>query len=125
MQRTPTPGVCAQPSFAGDYSIPRGSLTTRLRVVRGGSWNNKPENVRATNRNRNDTGNTNNNNGFRLASTPHRPEPPRSRRWRARTGRPRVVMSTPEPRPRWLSRPRAVTRSGFGQRFLRTGKEGS
>ncbi len=40
------------------------------RVLRGGSWNNKPANTRAANRNRNDTTNRNNNNGFRPASTP-------------------------------------------------------
>ena len=39
------------------------------RVLRGGSWNNKPQNVRAANRNRNEPTNRNNNNGFRLAST--------------------------------------------------------
>jgi len=36
-------------------------------VLRGGSWNNTPNNARAANRNRNDTTNRNNNNGFRLA----------------------------------------------------------
>jgi retron-type reverse transcriptase len=42
------------------------------RVLRGGSWNNKPENLRAATRNRNDAANRNNNIGFRLASTsPH------------------------------------------------------
>ena len=40
------------------------------RVVRGGSWNNKPQNLRSANRNRNNTDNTNNNIGFRIASTP-------------------------------------------------------
>ncbi|KAF0201909.1 MAG: RNA-directed DNA [Gallionellaceae bacterium] len=40
------------------------------RVLRGGSWNNKPQNARAANRNRNEPANRNNNNGFRLASTP-------------------------------------------------------
>lgn len=40
------------------------------RVLRGGAWNNKPQNVRAANRNRNDTTNRNNNNGIRLASMP-------------------------------------------------------
>ena len=40
------------------------------RVLRGGSWNNNPQNVRAANRNRNDATNRNNNSGFRLASTP-------------------------------------------------------
>ena len=39
------------------------------RVLRGGSWNNKPQNARSAKRNRNDTTNRNNNNGFRLAST--------------------------------------------------------
>lgn len=39
------------------------------RVLRGGSWNNKPQNARAAIRNRNDTTNRNNNNGFRPAST--------------------------------------------------------
>ncbi len=39
------------------------------RVLRGGSWNNKPQNARSAKRNRNDTANRNNNNGFRLAST--------------------------------------------------------
>ncbi len=38
------------------------------RVLRGGSWNNKPQNTRAANRNRNDATNRNNN-GFRPAST--------------------------------------------------------
>jgi formylglycine-generating enzyme required for sulfatase activity len=35
--------------------------------MRGCSWNNKPENLRASNRNRNNAGNHNNNIGFRLA----------------------------------------------------------
>jgi hypothetical protein len=35
-------------------------------VLRGGSWNNTPENVRAAYRNRNDPTKRNNNNGFRL-----------------------------------------------------------
>ncbi|HRD92860.1 MAG TPA: RNA-directed DNA polymerase [Accumulibacter sp.] len=39
------------------------------RVLRGGSWNNKPQNARSAKRNRNGTTNRNNNNGFRLAST--------------------------------------------------------
>ena len=54
------------------------------RVLRGGSWNNKPRNLRSANRNRNRAGNRNNNSGFRVASTLRR----RSRRvhgpaWRA------------------------------------------
>ena len=39
------------------------------RVVRGGSWNNNPRNLRAANRNRNTTENRNNNLGFRVGST--------------------------------------------------------
>jgi hypothetical protein len=44
-------------------------------VLRGGSWNNNPENARAANRNRNNNpDNRNNNIGFRLlrSPTPHR-----------------------------------------------------
>jgi formylglycine-generating enzyme required for sulfatase activity len=37
--------------------------------VRGGSWNNNPQNLRAANRNRNTTDNRNNNLGFRVWST--------------------------------------------------------
>jgi Sulfatase-modifying factor enzyme 1 len=39
------------------------------RVLRGGSWNNNPQNLRSANRNRNNPTNRNNNRGFRLAST--------------------------------------------------------
>ncbi|MBT4526186.1 MAG: SUMF1/EgtB/PvdO family nonheme iron enzyme [Deltaproteobacteria bacterium] len=39
------------------------------RVKRGGSWNNKPRNLRCANRNRNNPDNRNNNLGFRLLST--------------------------------------------------------
>ncbi len=39
------------------------------RVVRGGSWNNNPDNLRSANRNRNPTDNRNNNLGFRVART--------------------------------------------------------
>ena len=54
------------------------------RVLRGGSWNNKPRNLRSANRNRNTTGNRNNNNG--LPGCPHAPppEPASSRGRRAR-----------------------------------------
>jgi hypothetical protein len=36
-------------------------------VVRGGSWNNNPDNLRSSNRNRNEPDNRNNNIGFRVA----------------------------------------------------------
>jgi len=39
------------------------------RVLRGGSWNNNPQNLRSANRNRNTTDNRNNNIGFRVGST--------------------------------------------------------
>ena len=39
------------------------------RVLRGGSWNNNPRNLRVSNRNRNDVANRNNNIGFRLAQS--------------------------------------------------------
>ncbi|NDW21195.1 hypothetical protein GTW09_06660 [Alteromonas hispanica] len=37
--------------------------------MRGGSWNNKPRNMRASNRNRNNIDKRRNNNGFRLAQS--------------------------------------------------------
>ena len=43
-------------------------------VLRGGSWNNNPNNLRASNRNNNTPDNRNNNIGFRCASeSPSRP----------------------------------------------------
>ena len=39
-----------------------------VRVLRGGSWNNNPNNIRAANRNNNKPTNTNNNIGFRCLS---------------------------------------------------------
>ena len=44
------------------------------RVIRGGSFNNDAQNLRASNRNRNDPANRNNNLGFRPASSRHQPE---------------------------------------------------
>lgn len=43
--------------------------TCAQRVIRGGSWNNKPRNLRSANRNRNNADNRNNNVGFRLAQS--------------------------------------------------------
>jgi formylglycine-generating enzyme required for sulfatase activity len=37
------------------------------RGLRGGSWNNNTNNIRSANRNRNEPGNWNNNNGFRCS----------------------------------------------------------
>ncbi|HOH28182.1 MAG TPA: SUMF1/EgtB/PvdO family nonheme iron enzyme, partial [Candidatus Hydrogenedentes bacterium] len=54
-------------------------LTAKTRrVLRGGSWNNNPDNLRSANRNRNNPDNRNNNNGFRVAvsvSSRKTPEP--------------------------------------------------
>ena len=62
-----------------------------LVAVRGGSWNNNPQNLRSANRNRNTTDNRNNNlasgSGVRFP-----PEPARSRSRRARTKRPGPSM---------------------------------
>jgi formylglycine-generating enzyme required for sulfatase activity len=51
-----------------DGSVWRGGSRS-LRVLRGGAWNNNPENLRSANRNRNQPDNRNNNVGFRVAST--------------------------------------------------------
>ncbi len=51
------------------FTPPREPDRPPVRVLRGGSWNNNPRNVRSANRNRNDTTNRNNNNGFRVSST--------------------------------------------------------
>ena len=64
------------------------------RVLRGGSWNNKPQNLRSANRNRNTAGNRNNNAGFRVASTAQPPESSRPRARGACTGRPGPVMTS-------------------------------
>ncbi len=62
------------------------------RVIRGGSWNNNPRNVRSAKRNRNTTDNRNNNSGFRLASTLEVPEPRTPPSARVCQGRPGPVM---------------------------------
>ena len=53
-------------------------------MIRGGSWNNNPRNLRSANRNRNDRTNRNNNLGFRLARSARCPERPFSRKRPAR-----------------------------------------
>ena len=50
-------------------AAPRALIDSVSRVLRGGSWNNSPQNLRSANRNRNQPDNRNNNLGFRLAST--------------------------------------------------------
>ncbi|MGO8746124.1 MAG: SUMF1/EgtB/PvdO family nonheme iron enzyme [Thermoguttaceae bacterium] len=74
MPATPTPGGCGATFSAVRYLWGR---RPALRVLRGGSWNNRPNNDRSANRNRNTPDNRNNNTGFRVASTAirARPEP--------------------------------------------------
>jgi Sulfatase-modifying factor enzyme 1 len=59
--------------FRGGRFDPAGALEAWTapcrRVVRGGSWNNNPANLRTANRNRNTTDNRNNNLGFRVGRT--------------------------------------------------------
>jgi formylglycine-generating enzyme required for sulfatase activity len=52
----------------GSVTDPVGASSVSARVLRGGSWNNNPRNVRSANRNRNGTGERNPNNGFRVAA---------------------------------------------------------
>lgn len=46
----------------------------RIRVLRGGSYNNNSNNCRVANRNNNNPDNSNNNNGFRFVNTYKIPE---------------------------------------------------
>jgi retron-type reverse transcriptase len=55
--------------FRGGWFDPQLKPDGLSRVIRGGGWNNKPQNVRSANRNRNTPENRNNNLGFRVAST--------------------------------------------------------
>ncbi|MBM4038197.1 MAG: hypothetical protein FJ290_06740 [Planctomycetes bacterium] len=74
-------------------------LRGERRVLRGGSWNNNPRNLRSANRNRNHPENRNNNAGFRVvlsaaplsprASAPGREARGSGRTWGSRS-RPRV-----------------------------------
>ncbi len=46
---------------------PHRARSQKRRVIRGGSWNNDPRNLRSANRNRNGPANRNDNIGFRCA----------------------------------------------------------
>jgi hypothetical protein len=66
-----------------------------VRVLRGGSWNNNTNNLRAANRNNNNPTNTNNNNGFRgvVAQYPRRGTQPRAPTFDARVRKPVFLRS--------------------------------
>ncbi|MCP4468086.1 MAG: SUMF1/EgtB/PvdO family nonheme iron enzyme [Halieaceae bacterium] len=53
------------------FQLPVGCTGDEPRVLRGGSWNNNPDNARASNRNRNNPDNRNNNIGFRVVCSSH------------------------------------------------------
>ncbi len=55
-----------QKTIEGDTVVGR-QRTSQNRVLRGGSWINEPQNLRAANRNHNTPDNRNRNNGLRLA----------------------------------------------------------
>ena len=93
--------------FAPRIAGPGGLTDPCRRMVRGGSWNNNAENQRPGARNRNHTDNRNNNNGFRVAITPHS----RSRRGHGRAGRTRE-----RPGPVMMSRRRRCARRRHGRR---------
>lgn len=63
-----TPKALAFGRFLFFTGLPSG-LRLVAAVLRGGSWNNKPDNLRSANRNRNERAKRNNNNGFRLAQS--------------------------------------------------------
>lgn len=61
-------GIAARDLFADHLSAGTGPKGDQ-RVIRGGSWNNKPRRVRSANRDRNTPDNRNNKLGFRLAQS--------------------------------------------------------
>ena len=72
----------------------------RALVLRGGSWNNNPINLRTANRNNNTPDNRNNNIGFRCAS-----ESPVGPRCRASTEAGYATGGDPQARPRLAATP--------------------
>ena len=81
------------------------------RVLRGGSWNNNPQNLRSANRNRNTPDNRNNNLGLRLASTACARAPLRDERKDGVQGLSRGIGA------------RAVSRACFGWCLLAAGAD--
>ena len=94
-------------------------MTGSNRVIRGGSWNNNAQNCRSANRNNNNPDNRNNNIGFRLASSPHRPTarvhgPAPSASVVTRAAIPRPATGTNSSSDPWAGR-RAGPRSALNQ----------
>ncbi|MDZ4762814.1 MAG: hypothetical protein SGJ21_17275 [Alphaproteobacteria bacterium] len=73
-------------------------------MIRGGSWNNNPQNLRSAQRNRNTPDNRNNNLGFRVASTLISPEPHRPARCGRARGGPEPVLKSRAGQPPAASR---------------------
>jgi len=73
---------------------PRSELS--LRVLRGGSWNNNPRNLRVSYRNRNNRDNRNDNNGFRCAREVGLASAPA---WAAGAAAVTAAAGAPRPRP--------------------------
>ncbi|NWG75252.1 MAG: SUMF1/EgtB/PvdO family nonheme iron enzyme [Rubrivivax sp.] len=63
---------CGNGRFRGPRHEAAEGARRRTRVLRGGSWNNNPDNLRVANRNNNTPDNRNNNNGFRCSEAPRR-----------------------------------------------------
>jgi formylglycine-generating enzyme required for sulfatase activity len=65
-----TPLLACRAEWASGLNGPWGSLGA-TRVLRGGSWNNNTQNLRAANRNNNAPDNRNNKIGFRVCRVSH------------------------------------------------------
>jgi hypothetical protein len=85
-------------------------------VIRGGSWNTKPRNVRSANRNRNEPDNRNNNLGFRLAQYTRAAWcRARSRSVHGRIGRGARVSMNPFPGPAGTGTPNSLAWEGVAR----------
>lgn len=67
MRSTRNRGACARRFFQASEGGKAGQNNGSARGLRGGTWNNNENNLRASNRNSNDPANENNNIGFRVA----------------------------------------------------------